>query len=169
MKIKKLILSSLIVLPIIISGCVSVNEIQQQPKDDVFHPTVTSSRDVDTREWNRKISKGVADGESWAMSPITIAHKLIFAGETELSNLQYVIQKSDGGDTGDEILENYTVTFVRDGFLDDAVRGDWYEIQFTFVRGIESDKMNMWWVLSAKEAWRCRRPDTGVYQNEVCL
>jgi len=77
-------------------------------------------------------------------APIEIA--LAVAGAFE-GTTQHAIQENREA----EAPAATRVTLVRDGFLDDAVRGDRWEI------AMERAAAGGWRVVEVKRAWRCRR------------
>ena len=77
-------------------------------------------------------------------APIEIALKVVgpFEGTT-----QQLIQLNERG----ESPTASRVTVLRDGFLDDSVRGDRWDI------ALERTKAGAWRIVEVKRAWRCRR------------
>jgi hypothetical protein len=75
---------------------------------------------------------------------LDVALKVVgaFEGSTQL-----IIQVNEGG----EAPSKSRVTVVRDGLLDDSVRGDRWEV------ALERTAANLWRITEAKRAWRCRR------------
>jgi len=77
-------------------------------------------------------------------APIEIALKIV--GEFE-GRMQEVVQANEGAESPSAAR----VTVLRDGLLDDSVRGDRWEVDF------ERSQAGAWRIKSAKRAWRCRR------------
>jgi hypothetical protein len=77
-------------------------------------------------------------------APIEIALKIV--GELE-GRMQEIVQVNQGA----EAPSAARVTILRDGLLDDSVRGDRWEVDF------ERSQAGAWRIKSVKRAWRCRR------------
>jgi hypothetical protein len=77
-------------------------------------------------------------------TPVEIA--LAVAGPFEGST-QHVIQLNQGA----EAPSASRVTVIRDGLLDDSVRGDRWEV------ALERTQAGGWTIKEVKRAWRCRR------------
>jgi len=77
-------------------------------------------------------------------SPLDIALKIVgeFQGAT-----QHIIQVNEGS----EAPSASRVTVVRDGLLDDSVRGVRWDI------ALEKTTAGVWKIVEAKRAWRCWR------------
>jgi hypothetical protein len=54
------------------------------------------------------------------------------------------------------------VILVRDGLLDDSIRGDWHALILHRLPD------STWRVAEARRAVRCRRPDTKSYRSGPC-
>lgn len=77
-------------------------------------------------------------------TPVEIA--LAVTGPFE-GSAQHVIQVNQGA----EAPSASRVTVIRDGLLDDSVRGDRWEIR------LERTQAGVWTIKDVKRAWRCRR------------
>jgi hypothetical protein len=77
-------------------------------------------------------------------APLDVALKVVGAFE---GLAQQFVQVNDGA----EAPSRSRVTVVREGLLDDSVRGDRWEIS------LERTAANRWRVAEVKRAWRCRR------------
>lgn len=72
---------------------------------------------------------------------------------------QQIVQVNDGG----EAPSKSRVTVVRDGLLDDSVRGDRWEIS------LERTAAGPWRITEVKRAWRCRRGgQTDTFATQRC-
>jgi hypothetical protein len=71
---------------------------------------------------------------------------LRIAGAFE-GSAQYIVQVNEGS----EAPSASRITVVRDGLLDDAVRGERWDI------ALERTPAGLWGVNEVKRAWRCRR------------
>jgi hypothetical protein len=77
-------------------------------------------------------------------SPIDIALKI--AGKLEAAT-QHIVQMNDRG----EAPSRSRVTVLRDGLLDDSIRGERWDI------ALEKTPAAAWKIGEVKRAWRCRR------------
>jgi hypothetical protein len=77
-------------------------------------------------------------------APIEIALKIV--GEFE-GRMQEVVQANEGAESPSAAR----VTVLRDGLLDDSVRGDRWDVD------LERAQAGAWRIKSVKRAWRCRR------------
>ena len=100
---------------------------------------------VETTSMNTQIETAVAVGETWPQSPLRITIELLGGDvDTRILRIEEAKSRTEGADTT-------AVVVIRDGFLDDSVRGDWHRIVFSR----ESDRT--WRVHSARRAFRCYR------------
>ncbi len=79
-----------------------------------------------------------------AGAPLDIALKIVgeFAGSA-----QHIIQVNEGA----EAPSASRVTVIRDGLLDDSIRGERWEIV------LQRNPAGAWAIKEVKRAWRCRR------------
>jgi hypothetical protein len=108
-------------------------------------------------ELNGRLEKAVLSDEGWPSSPLQSTLQL-FGDDTDAQAVVVEEMKNrvEGADSA-------TVEMIRDGFLDDSVRGDWHEVVF------ERQTDGTWRVAEARVAFRCRRGEnTSVYQGEFC-
>ena len=77
-------------------------------------------------------------------APVDIALKIVgtFAGST-----QHIVQVNEGSETPSASR----VTVIRDGLLDDSVRGERWDIR------LERTASGVWRIAEVKRAWRCWR------------
>lgn len=80
-------------------------------------------------------------------SPLDIALKI--AGTPEATT-QHILQVNDRGEAPSRSL----VTVLRDGFLDDSIRGERWDI------ALERTPAAAWKIAEVKRAWRCRRGES---------
>jgi hypothetical protein len=102
---------------------------------------VTDMRLVDPADY-AEASALAASGAS----PLDIALKI--AGKSEAAT-QHIVQMNDRG----EAPSRSSVTLLRDGFLDDSIRGERWDI------ALEKTPAAAWKIGEVKRAWRCRRGD----------
>jgi uncharacterized protein len=88
--------------------------------------------------------KAASDLAARGSAPLDIV--LMIVGEFEGST-QHIIQANEGS----EAPSASRITVLRDGFLDDSVRGVRWEI------GLEKTAANVWRIKEVKRAWRCWR------------
>jgi hypothetical protein len=80
-------------------------------------------------------------------SPLDIALKI--AGNSEAAT-QHIVQVNDRG----EAPSRSRVTVLRDGLLDDSIRGERWDI------ALEKTPTAAWKIGEVKRAWRCRRGES---------
>lgn len=106
---------------------------------------------------NERVEKAVASEESWPRSPLLVTLHLI-GGDEDARELvvREVKNRGEGADAT-------KVVCIREGLLDDSVRGVWYEFQLKRLAN------GTWRVSEAKAAYRCwRSSDTDVYSARPC-
>lgn len=108
-------------------------------------PVVESYQSVELAPLNRRVEAAVAAGEKWPWSPLRMTLDL-FGGDDETRSVRIEEQKNRG-----EGADTTIVTLIRDGFMDDSVRGSWEQI--TFHRLTDGS----WRVGEARRATRCWR------------
>lgn len=111
---------------------------------------------LDVGELNARIPEAVGAGDSCAYSPFRLMLHLVggFDGSSMVAEIT-----SNGGECPDEM----TIVWIRDGFLDDSVRGDWHEFKFTKLDD------NTWRVTEARVAYRCWRLGNSMkYRAGLC-
>jgi hypothetical protein len=81
---------------------------------------VESWEAVETMSMNARVDDAVAAGEAWPRSPLAATIELL-GGDVDARILRIDESKNrtEGADTT-------VVVIIRDGFLDDSVRGDWH-------------------------------------------
>ncbi|RLA09884.1 MAG: hypothetical protein DRQ60_03175 [Gammaproteobacteria bacterium] len=112
---------------------------------------------LDVKELNEQVAAGVVAKEAWPRSPLQLVLHL-FGGDVEVQSLSLKEMKnrSEGADAT-------KIVWIRGGFLDDSVSGDWHEVDLRRLAD------GSWRINSARIAYRCRRatnPDE--YQNKLC-
>ena len=139
-------------LLIIISGCA-----QAGSRPEFARTPPESWAVLDVVELNGRLELAVLSGEGWPSSPLQSTLKL-FGDDTDAQAvvIEEMKNRVEGADSA-------TVVMIRDGFLDDSVRGDWHEVVF----GRQSD--GTWRITEARLAYRCRRGEnTSAYQGDLC-
>ncbi len=106
---------------------------------------VESSENMEIAPLNARVEHAAAARESWVNSPLRMTVEL-FGGDVETRSVRIEAEKNLG-----EGADTTTVTLIRDGFMDDSVRGSWQRIVYHRL----SD--GTWRVVEAKRATRCWR------------
>ena len=126
---------------LLVSGCAATHEVKFSA-DDV---KVESWESVDPADMNAQITEAVTSGEDWPASPMEATiHLLGSDGDTRIVRLDESKNRTEGADST-------VVVLIRDGFLDDSVRGDWHKI----VYALQADRT--WRIQSLQRAFRCYR------------
>ncbi|MBM3319929.1 MAG: hypothetical protein FJY73_04560 [Candidatus Eisenbacteria bacterium] len=106
---------------------------------------IESWETVDVGPMNERIDAAVSEGAEWPKSPLSATVQLL-GGDVDTRILSLFEEKNRG-----EGADTTVVVIVRDGFLDDSVRGDWHRI--VYARGADG----MWRVAKTSRAFRCWR------------
>mgnify|MGYP001112911315 CR=1 FL=1 len=114
---------------------------------------VTSFILMDINALNEEIAKqaGISD------TPLTIIIDLLKINSEQKELIIYQSFLSA------EKRESVIVSVVRDGYLDDSVRGEWNEFEMRRNSG------QVWKIINAKKAFLCWRLESNQYQNKPCL
>lgn len=133
---------------LLIGLCIATVSSAKAPKRATgTEPVVESYQSVEIAPLNQRVETAVSAGESWPRSPLRMTLELFGSDdETRSVRIDEVKNRGEGADTT-------TVTLVRDGFLNDSVRGSWERITFHRL----SD--GSWRVVEARRATRCWRGD----------
>ena len=124
---------------------------------DLLQGEPASWADLEVADLNARIDEAVAASLDWPDSPLQVTLQLFGSdnGVRQIA-LEEVKNKTEGADVT-------IVVYIRDGFLDDSVRGDWHEIHY---RRLDD---GTWRVSKARVAYRCMRGEnTGEYQAVPC-
>jgi hypothetical protein len=136
----------------ILAGCA-----QADSRPEFARTPPVSWAELDLVELNGRLEKAVLSDEGWPSNPLQSTLQL-FGDDTEAQAV--VVEEMKNRVEG---ADSVTVVMIRDGFLDDSVRGDWHEVVF------ERQTDGTWRVVEARVAYRCRRGEnTSVYQSEFC-
>ncbi len=139
-------------LLIIFAGCA-----QAGSRPEFARTPPESWAELDLAVLNGQLEKAVLSGEEWPSSPLQSTLQL-FGDDTGAQAV--VVEEMKNRVEG---ADSVSVVMIRDGFLDDSVRGDWHEVVF----GRQTD--GTWKVTEARVAYRCRRGEkTSVYQGGLC-
>ena len=113
--------------------------------------------ELDLADINSRLDMAVLSDEAWPSSPLQSTLQL-FGDDSDVQSvvIEEMKNRVEGADSA-------TVMMIRDGFLDDSVRGEWFEVVF------ERQTDGTWRVAEARVAYRCRRGEnTSVYQGDLC-
>jgi hypothetical protein len=118
---------------------------------------VESWEPVGVDEFNARIDGAVAAGAGWPSSPLSIALELL-DGDAGARHVT-VDQRRNRAEAADTT----TIVIVRDGLLDDSVRGDWHRV---VLRRLPD---STWRVHEVRRAFRCQRGHhLNSYSSEWC-
>ena len=134
----------------------------------VFGCTTTGNKSVESYEYVVKLweqleismlSTIVEDArnnnESWISSPALYPQHLFEFSDLKSYSIHYSVKSI-------ELNRKSTIIVVRDGFLDDSVRGDIHEI-------VLEKTGEQWEIKSAKRAFRCwRSSESTTYSADTC-
>lgn len=142
-----------LLLPLLLCSCAtSYTQLRSNP---LAYPVV-SHWELDVSAGNTETAEAASLGEAWPGDPMLVAHR--FLGKL-WDRSAAVSVETLAGETPTEIR----ITVFRDGFLDDAVAGDWHELTLELQSG------GYWRITKAKQALRCRRgPGSEIYAAETC-
>lgn len=116
---------------------------------------IKSWENIDTSILNGIIQKAYQKDQKWAVKPELYIFHLF-----ELSDLKEISYEYSADTI--EAPENTNITLVRDGFLDDSVRGDIQHLK------LKKNKNGTWRVISIKKATSCWRKKELIYSSEAC-
>ena len=135
-------------------GCASSRSQTPSPFDVVPE----SWEQTDAAPLNARVDQAVEAGASWPGSPLEITVEL-FGGDEDTRSviLKEELNRGEGADT-------VVVVMVRDGFLDDSIRGYWERIVY------HRQPDGTWRVIDLRRAYRCwRGHHTDTYSAHRCL
>ena len=105
---------------------------------------------------NKKIQDAYKNNLEWANKPELYIFYLMELSNLKKFSYEYVVDNIENP-------KNININIVRDGFLDDSVRGD---IQHIKLQKIEN---GIWKILSVQKAISCWRSSKLVYSSKACL
>ncbi|MDG5814306.1 hypothetical protein QA601_04400 [Chitinispirillales bacterium ANBcel5] len=118
---------------------------------------VVSYNNLDVKDFNVKITSAADNREDWVYSPVLVVQKY-----RRISDARFVsiLLKNDRV----ENPSNSTITVVEEGYLDDAVRGQWF--QFFLER---ENSESAWKVEEIRQANLCGRMGSPEkFSKELC-
>ena len=123
-----------------------------EPKASAFAELPVAGMQLVAPDDYREASTLAARGSA----ALDVALKVVGAFE---GSAQQITQLNDGGD----LPSRSRVIVVRDGLLDDSLRGDRWEIS------LERTAASVWRITEVKRAWRCRRGgQTEIFATARC-
>jgi len=116
---------------------------------------IKSWENLDTSILDETIQRAHKKGMKWSVKPELYIFHLF-----ELSELKTISYKYSADTI--EAPKNIDINLVRDGFLDDSVRGDIHHLK------LKKNKNGTWKVISIKKATSCWRKKELIYSSEAC-
>lgn len=134
----------------LVTSCATVN------KSSLAFPQfeVSSWKKISLEEFNKPLKLAQDENKEWAQTPELFPQNLMIL--TELKN--YFISHSANSI---EFNKRSTLLIIRDGFLDDSVRGDIHRI-------VLEKHEEKWKVVEAEKAIRCWRNEQSSYSSAPC-
>ena len=111
---------------------------------------------VDVAEFNGKVAGAAAAGEIWASNPTLVALRRL-DNDTVVKSLS-LTQSAEAA----EEIDALDVSIMRDGLLDDSVRGDRHRFK------LQRQDDGSWRIVQAQWSWRCWRGEGDSYTVEPC-
>jgi hypothetical protein len=114
--------------------------------------------EIDPHVLNSKINQAYQSGLGWVKNPRLYVFELFYFDEIKQFTYDYEVDNT-------ESPQAITISLIRDGFLDDSVRGDLQRIH------LGRDKGGAWSILSIKKAYRCWRSEVSekpTYTTKPC-
>lgn len=146
-------LYALIVGVFILSGCAVSQHKDTQELTDI---PVKSFESVDVSHFNGMIERAIQKGAKWPLSPLKSVLKVLDAEtDTRQISLQKIAEHAENP-------KNVEVIIIRDGFLDDSVRGDWHHFL------LEEIEDGSWRISKIRKSIRCWRPAIDYFQAAKC-
>jgi hypothetical protein len=100
---------------------------------------------MDVTPLNALIKEVRAAGEAWIENPTLVALR-VTGGDSEVRELTITASANRT-----EAADSSVVTLIRDGLLDDSVKGDWHRLVLVRVEG------GAWHVVEGRRAQTCWR------------
>ena len=147
----------LMVMCIYITACADTLPVALPKQLQADQYPIVSYNVVETKTINKSIHEAVKNKEEWVYSPILIAIKYTKASDASFTS---ILAKSDGG----EQPTTSTITIVEDGYLDDSVRGGWFQLYLN-----KNNTKHIWEVKEIREAYLCGRANSiNSFSKESC-
>ena len=117
--------------------------------------TIKSWNTVDPKPLNDRIRAAYASGQAWASQPQLYVFNLFYFEEIKSITYDYEVDNTENP-------QHITIRLIRDGFLDDAVRGDIQRIE------LNRNKQGEWEIILLQKAHRCWRGEEQTFTTEPC-
>lgn len=117
---------------------------------------VESAATLDASDFDAVIAKAAANGDAWPASPALVAYQIL-GGDAEARSFRLSCE-ANRAESPDQVV----CVVVRDGFLDDAVQGDWHQLH------LSKAPDQRWRIVKVLKASRCWRNDAKIYQSAQC-
>ena len=137
----------------LVSACATTTKNHSESPLDA---AVISSKAVAIGEMNAKIESAVASNATWTKSA-TLCVLYVLQADEETRELKLTYASSGG-----EQPSQATVELRRDGFLDDAVRGDWHRL------ALQRQADGTWRFVEGSRAQQCWRNSSKGYMADAC-
>ena len=121
----------------------------------VRQPEITSWETLTPQALNLKIQQARRAGKAWPAKPERVIFHLFDLSDLKSVDYQYRTDKI-------EAPTQIKIQLIRDGFLDDAVRGDIHQLKLNRQAGGD------WKITSLKKTTRCWRFNPAVYASTPC-
>jgi hypothetical protein len=122
-------------------GCAGPASDAQPGAAALFAVPVSATEPRDFAAFNNRVAEAVAQGKEWPGDPAMVVRQ--FAGWRS-ERLGALALEGSG-----ERPSRYEVVAIADGFLDDSVRGERFDLS------LERVADETWRVTAAKASWRC--------------
>ena len=143
----------LILVMLLLVGCTA-------PSGNTFEQlqrTPESWAAVDIDKLNMRVDEAIIADDLWPNSPLMLMLYL-FGGDEDAQSviLEETKNRAEGADVA-------TISYIRDGLIDDSVRADWHEVELR----LQPD--GTWRISKARVAYRCWRGDnTDAFMKNLC-
>jgi len=132
-------------------GCTTTDKKRIEP----YGYSVKLWEKLSTLELSTVVKDARNDSESWVSSPFFYPQHLFDLSNLKAYSVNYLAESNESN-------RKSTITIIRDGFLDDSVRGDIHEL-------VIEKTGDQWKVKSVKRAFRCwRNRDSVSYSIDKC-
>jgi len=116
--------------------------------------SVKSWEKLSLNRFSNILNSARAEKKSWVNDPSQFAFHLLNLSDTRDYRIDYQATRVENNDKS-------VITIVRDGFMDDAIRGDIHQFQVINEQGL-------WQLMSVKRSFRCWRTIDMSYSSKLC-
>lgn len=118
-------------------------------------PNIISWKEVTTDIFNKKIQQAYKENKSWVNTPELYIFNILDL--TSLKNISYEYEADNI-----ESPKKISIKLIRDGFLDDSIRGDIHKIN------LRKGSDGKWEVRNIKKSTACWRNESLIYSIKPC-